>query len=86
MWGSINLLYLWRKIWKSHAKGKKYPKFGYYYHYTSEYRGATYSICNLKHIPKEITITFSQWINLRLSLHYKWDSRNNWRIIYLFIK
>ena len=37
------------------AKDKKYPKVRYHCHYTGEYRGAVYSLYNLKYsIPNEI--------------------------------
>ena len=42
-----------------HAQGKKSYKVRDHSHYTREYRGASYSICNLKHsVPKEIRIVF----------------------------
>ena len=41
-------------------KIKKVPKIRDHYHYTVEYRGAAYSICNLKYgIPKEILIVYN---------------------------
>ena len=40
-------------------KVKKYHKVRYHFHYIGEYRGAEYSISNLKYsVPKEITIIF----------------------------
>ena len=42
-----------------YAKDKKHRKVRDHCHYSGEYGGAVYSICNLKYsIPKEITITF----------------------------
>ena len=40
-------------------KDKKYCKVRYHCHYTGEFRGAAYSICNLKYIvPKKIPIIY----------------------------
>ena len=42
-----------------YIKDKKYRKFSDYCHYTGEYIGTAYSICNLNYsIPKEITVIF----------------------------
>ena len=50
-----------KKNWKINMpKIKKVPKIRDHYHYTVEYRGAAYSICNLKYgIPKEILIVYN---------------------------
>ena len=42
-----NLLYLYIIIWNEYLKHKKYHKFRDNCHYTGEYGGAEYSICNL---------------------------------------
>ena len=45
-------------------KYKKYCKNGHHYCYTTEHRGATHNICNLKYsIPKEIAIFSSSRSN-----------------------
>ena len=48
-----------RKFEDKYNKDKKYHKDRNHCHYTSEYREAAHSICNLKYsIPKEIAIIF----------------------------
>ena len=48
-----------RKFEDKYNKDKKYHKGRNHCHYTSEYREAAHSICNLKYsIPKEIAIIF----------------------------
>ena len=45
------------KFEDKYAKDKKYCKVRYHCHYASKYKGAAYSICNLKYsIPKETVI------------------------------
>ena len=45
-------------------KDKKYHKLRDHCHYTGEYRGAVYSICNLKYsVPKKIPIVFHNGSN-----------------------
>ena len=40
-------------------------------HYTCKYRGASYSLCNLKYcIPKEIPVVLDQWIKLLLPFYH----------------
>ena len=47
------------KFQNKYLKDKKYGKVRYHCHYTGEYRGAAYSICNLKYsLPKKIPIVF----------------------------
>ena len=47
------------KIENRYVKGKKYWTAKDYCHYTTEYRGAVHSICNLKYsVPKKILVVF----------------------------
>ena len=47
------------KFENKYLKDKKYPKVRIHCHYTGEYRGATHSICNLKHsVHKKIPTVF----------------------------
>ena len=53
-----------KKFEGEHAKNKKYRKVRDPCHYTGKYRGAAYSICNLKHsVPKEVPIVFHNGSN-----------------------
>ena len=46
-----------KKSEDKYIKCKKYFKFRDHCHYTSEYKGAVYSICNLKYkLPEEIQV------------------------------
>ena len=52
------------KFEDKYAKDKKYRKVKEHCHYTGKYRGAAYSICNLKYsVPKEIPIVFHNGSN-----------------------
>ena len=52
------------KFENKYLKDKKYRKVRDHCHYTGEYRGAVYSICNLKHsVPKKIPIVFHNGSN-----------------------
>ena len=53
-----------RKFDNKYTSDKKYWKVKDHCHYIGEYRGATYSICNLKYsTPKEITVIFHNGSN-----------------------
>ena len=52
------------KFEDKHDKDKNYQKIEDHCHYTGEYRGAAYSICNLNYsVPKEISIVFHNGSN-----------------------
>ena len=52
------------KLEDRHAKDKNYRKVTDHSHYTREYRGAAYTICNLKYsVSKKITIVFHSGSN-----------------------
>ena len=52
------------KFERKHVKDMKYLKVSDHYHYTSEDRGAAYSICNLEYsAPKEIPLVFHNGSN-----------------------
>ena len=52
---NLRFLYVYKEQFEdTHAKDKKYCKVRDHCHYTGEYRGAPYSICNLKYsVPKK---------------------------------
>ena len=52
------------KFENKYVKDKKYGKVTNHCHYTGVYRGAAYSICNLKYgVPKETPIAFHDGSN-----------------------
>ena len=64
-------------------KDKKYRKVRYHCHYTGEYRGDVYSICNLKYsVPKKIPIVFHNGSNYDYRFIIKElaaEFKNQWR-------
>ena len=62
---NAKICYICKKKFKDkHAKDKKSRKVRDHCHYTGEYRGTAYSICNLKYsLPKEIYIVFHNGCN-----------------------
>ena len=61
-----NICYVCKeKFEDNYSKDKKYCKFRDHCHYTGEYRGDAYGICNLKYsIQKKNSCGVSQWIKL----------------------
>ena len=58
------MLYLWKKSLKKLSKSINYWKVTDHCHCAGEYRGATYSICNLKfNVPNEISVVFHNGSN-----------------------
>ena len=54
-----SVIFVKKKFENKYLKDKKYHKVRDHCHYSGEYRGATHSICNLKHsVPKKIPIVF----------------------------
>ena len=53
-----------KRILKELSKSINYQKVGDHFHYTSKYRGAEHSICNLKfNVPNEIPVIFHKGSN-----------------------
>ena len=53
------VIYVEKRILKKLSKNTNYRKVKDHSHYTSKYRGAAHSICNLKfNVPNEIPVVF----------------------------
>ena len=58
------LTYRIQTYFKKLFRDKNYRKVRDHFHYTSKYRGATHSICNLKfNMPNEISVAFHRGSN-----------------------
>ena len=66
-----------RKFKNKHLKNKKYRKVRDYFQDAGKYRGAAYSICNLKYsVPKKIRIVFQNGSNYHYHFIKKSQQKN----------